>query len=326
MTKYRLSEQIRPVDITLNGQHFRLRMRQVIACQDFADVKRGEMGGWVDNEACLSQQGSCWIYDQNSLIFAGACVADNVRILGPCQIYGAAIISGHCCIESSEIGNQANITGRAAVHHSRVRGNCLISGHARVMNGSHIQAVTGLTDCEQQQLCITDQATVSASRVVHQAQVYGHAIVNHGFIEHRAKIYDHAIIEGNDLNNVWVCDSAQVYGQARIVAGRGDDEIPTLRYSTRVYECATVTGNCILCHHVQVFGHASVCGGPLLLDNHVAIFGYARITGNVFIEDGVQISGSACVEAFDGDTVHLQGSKTIAGEQRITRSGFPGNY
>lgn len=326
MNKYRLSEQIRPVELTLNGQHLRLRLRQIIACRDFADVRAGDSGGWVDSDTCLSQHGTSWIYDQNSLIFNGASIRDNARILGPCQIYNGATVTDSCCIENSEIGDRAQISHQAGIHYSRVRGACQIRDNARVLNGSHIQAVAGLTASDCQQLRVADQATVSASRVVHQAQVCGHAIVNHGFIEHRARIFDHAIIDGNVRNNVWVCDSAQVYGRARIVAGNGEDEIPTLRYSTRVYDSALVIGNCVLCHHVQICGHATLNGGPLQLDNHVVVCGYARITGNVFIEGDVQIGESACVEAFDGDSLHLQGSKIIAGEQHITRSSFPGVY
>ena len=56
---------------------------------------------------------------------------------------------------------------------------------------------------------IYDNATVSQSRVVHQAQIYGEAIVNYAFIEHRAEVFDKAILEGNDINNVWVCDCAK---------------------------------------------------------------------------------------------------------------------
>lgn len=326
MDKYRLSEQPRRVEITVNGQHYILRMRQIIATRNFANVHAGDVGGWVDSMGNLSQQDDCWIYDQNSLVFNGASVTGNARIIGPCQISDNARVSDQTCIEASEIGDNALISQRANVHHSRVFGQCVITGEARVLNNSHIQATMGMTPCGHQQLRIDDRATVSASRVVHQAQIFGHAIVNHGFIEHRAQIFDNAILEGNGLNNVWVCDQAKVYGSARIIAGTGDDEIPTLRYSSQVYGDAMVSGNCLLRHQVRVYDHASLAGGPLELDNHVNVYGHARIIGNVLIENDVQVFESASIEAFDGYAVHIQGQKNIHGDQRITRTSFTGVY
>jgi hypothetical protein len=70
-------------------------------------------------------------------------------------------------------------------------------------------AAKGLTPDHDQILQIYDKATVSQSRIVHQAQIYGEAMVNFAFVEHRAEVFDNAILEGNELNNVWVCDCAK---------------------------------------------------------------------------------------------------------------------
>jgi carbonic anhydrase/acetyltransferase-like protein (isoleucine patch superfamily) len=120
-------------------------------------------------------------------------------------------------------------------------------------------------------LQIYQRATVSASRIVHQAQIYGDAFVEHAFVEHRAEIFDYARLEGNEENDVWVCDNARVYDHARLIAGRAEDAIPTLRYSSQVAENAVVEGNCVLKHRVMVGGHARLCGGPILLDDDVLV-------------------------------------------------------
>ena len=36
---------------------------RIKATKDFSDVKKGDLGGWVQYEENLSQQGICWIYD-----------------------------------------------------------------------------------------------------------------------------------------------------------------------------------------------------------------------------------------------------------------------
>jgi hypothetical protein len=44
-----------------------------------------------------------------------------------------------------------------------------------------------LTADRDKVLQIYQRATVSASRIVHQAQIYGDAFVEHAFVEHRAE-------------------------------------------------------------------------------------------------------------------------------------------
>jgi hypothetical protein len=105
----------------------------------------------------------------------------------------------------------------------------------------------------------------------------------------------------------------------------GEDEIPTLRYSSQVAENAVVEGNCVLKHHVLIGGHAWLRGGPLLLDDKILIEGHARISGDVVIEHRVEISGNAVIEAYDGDTIHLRGRKVVNGDERITRTPLLGS-
>ena len=76
----------------------------------------------------------------------------------------------------------------------------------------------GLTADRDKYLQIYQRATVSASRIVHQAQIYGDAFVEHAFVEHRAEIFDYARLEGNEENDVWVCDNARVYDMLTSVA------------------------------------------------------------------------------------------------------------
>ena len=121
-----------------------------------------------------------------------------------------------------------------------------------------------------------------------------------------------------------MCDCAKVYGKARVVAGSDEDAIPTLRYSAQVAENATIEGNCVLKHHVLVGGNAHLIGGPILLDEKVVIQGNARIKGNVLIENHIEITDDAVVEAPDGESILLRGQKVINGAQYITRTPLAG--
>lgn len=325
MNKYRLSDAARVFHFPQGDAVQRVSLRQIIALRDFADVRAGSAGGWVEDENALSQSGLCWIYDPNSVVYGGAQICGDARVTQTCTIGPAARIGGRAWIDGAEISHGAVISDNVTVQCSRVRGECRLSGDARILNDSDIIAARGMTPDASQQLRIYDRATVSRSRVVHQAQIYGDAIVDAAFVEHRAEVFDFALLQGNEENNVWVCDCAKVYGHARVLAGPEEDAIPTLRYSAQVAENAVVEGNCVLKHHVRIGGNAWLCGGPLLLDDRVLVCGHARISGDVVIEHEVEIGGNAVIEAFGGDRLTLRGRKTIGGDERITRTPLLGS-
>ncbi|WP_297122792.1 YdcK family protein [uncultured Enterobacter sp.] len=324
MKKYRLSDETR-LWHEENGEEKRtVVLRQLIATADFNDVACGTKGGWVEDASALAEEGDCWIYDENSVVYAGARVSGNARLTRPCLVSHYADIRGNSWLDAARVSHGARISDNVTIQNSSVRGECHIYGDARILHNSMIVAAIGLTPDREQILKIYDRATVSQSRIVHQAQIYGDAMVNYAFVEHRAEVFDNAILEGNELNNVWVCDCAKVYGSARLIAGLEDDAIPTLRYSSQVAENAVVEGNCVIKHHVLIGGHAWLRGGPILIDDKVVIQGRARISGDVLIEHRVEITDDAVVEAFAGEHVHLRGEKVVNGDERIARTPLLG--
>ncbi|EKS6648472.1 hypothetical protein QCD57_002255 [Enterobacter hormaechei] len=324
MTKYRLSNEIRLWRWQDGSTPCTTSLRQIIAVKDFNDVIRGTKGGWVEDENALTQDGDCWVYDENSVVFAGARISGNARLTQPCIVSHRAHVGGNSWLDAAEVSHGAIISDNVTIQHSSVRGECRIAGDARVLHNSMVIAAKGLTPDREQILQIYDRATVSQSRIVHQAQIYGDAMVTWAFVEHRAEVFDRAILEGNALNNVWVCDCAKVYGNARLLAGSEDDAIPTLRYSSQVAENALVEGNCVIKHHVLIGGEAWLRGGPILIDDKVVIQGRARISGDVLIEHQVEVTDDAVIEALEGESIHVRGAKVINGDTRITRTPLLG--
>ena len=324
MKKYRLSDETRIWHSQNDEPRSPIILWQLIATMDFNDVASGNKGGWVEDESALAHEGHCWIYDENSVVFAGARVCNNARITQPCVISHRAQVGGNSWLDAAQVSHGAIISDNVTIQQAIVRGECHIYGNARVLHHSQVIAAKGLTPDHEQILKIYGNATVSESRIVHQAQIYGEAMVSNAFVEHRAEVFDHAILEGNELNNVWVCDCAKVYGHARLIAGKEEDAIPTLRYSSQVAENAVVEGNCVIKHHVLIGGQAWLRGGPILIDDRVVIQGRARITGDVLIEHRIEITDDAVIEAFAGESIHLRGEKVINGRQRITRTPLLG--
>jgi hypothetical protein len=115
MRKYRLSEQTRQYCYQEEDGKQSVTLRQIVALIDFADVKAGSEGGWVDEESALSQQGECWIYDANSVVFAGARIRDDARLTGPCVVSHEAIIGGRACIHASQVSHHAQISDNVTI-------------------------------------------------------------------------------------------------------------------------------------------------------------------------------------------------------------------
>ncbi|RRE15860.1 hypothetical protein EAN91_02755 [Klebsiella pneumoniae] len=90
--KYRLSEQTRQYCYEEEHGKQSVTLRQIVALIDFADVKAGSEGGWVDEE-CAQPAGECWIYDVNSVVF-GARIRDDARLTGFCVVSHEATIGG----------------------------------------------------------------------------------------------------------------------------------------------------------------------------------------------------------------------------------------
>ena len=102
MKKYELTEET--LKINENQTLYRIR-----AIKDFADVKAGDLGGFVESENNLSHNGDCWI-SGDSKVFGFAWICGSARIFGSAIIYGSANISG-----TATISDFARLSGSAEV-------------------------------------------------------------------------------------------------------------------------------------------------------------------------------------------------------------------
>ena len=83
--------------------------------KDFSNIKKGEIGGYVEKKENLSQSGNSWVY-------GNALVSDDARVYGNSRVYGNALVSG-----------DARVSGDAMVYgNARVSGNSWVYGNAMV--------------------------------------------------------------------------------------------------------------------------------------------------------------------------------------------------
>lgn len=81
-------------------------LSQIVALRDFADVKAGDVGGWIESERNLSHEGDCWIFNEaivyelamvsgNAKVFNEAIVGGQIAVYGQAEVYGRVEVYGH---------------------------------------------------------------------------------------------------------------------------------------------------------------------------------------------------------------------------------------
>ena len=133
--KYKLTEET----IKVNG----ITLYRIEAVRDFANIKKGDKGGFVENDSNLSQSGDCWVYHNavvygNAEVYDDAKVSEDARIYGNAWVYGDARVYGDASIYgNASIYGDASICNNAEVYgYAYVYGNAEIRGDAEIASNS----------------------------------------------------------------------------------------------------------------------------------------------------------------------------------------------
>ncbi len=125
MVKYELTENFKVV----SGK----KLYQIQALTNFGNVKKGELGGYIESEKNLSQEGRAWVYD-NALVFDNAWVYGYARVFNKAQVYGYAKVYG-----GALVFDRAWVFGKAWVYdNAMVYGKAWVFGKAQVYGNAHV--------------------------------------------------------------------------------------------------------------------------------------------------------------------------------------------
>ena len=89
-------------------------------------MRQGDLGGFVQSEDNLSQEGNCWIF-QSAIAAEDAVVAGDAKICDLAVIRGSALVSGNAVIR-----NRSLVEDRAIVMAGVVEEDSQIAGNARI--------------------------------------------------------------------------------------------------------------------------------------------------------------------------------------------------
>lgn len=119
MKKYQLTSET----IKVNGR----TLHRIQALRDFADVEKGELGGFVENESNLSQGGNCWVYDD-------AKVYDNATVEGDAKVRDNAIIA-----DNAYVCDEGVVCDNALVcEYAKVCGNGYVKDNATIFGDEKV--------------------------------------------------------------------------------------------------------------------------------------------------------------------------------------------
>ena len=134
-------------DITLWG----LNQIRALRAIPVYGVKAGDLGGYVESERNLSQEGDCWI-DGNAwvggmaLVSGDAKVYENATVSGNARVYGDAQVSGNAWVsEDAWVSGTATVSENAKVYgNAEIRGNAQVSENAKVFGWASVYGHTVL--------------------------------------------------------------------------------------------------------------------------------------------------------------------------------------
>ena len=202
-------------DVTM--EHANRTLYRIKALRDFDTVKAGDLGGWVESEDNLSQEGNCWIYGE-AKVYNKAVVSDNAQIHGYSEISGCAQV-----YQNAHIWQKGKVTQQA-----RIYGNAEIQANAKIMNHTRVY---------QNAFVGGDALLYENAKVYGNAQVYGAVtICESAEIYGSARIFDNADVRGRAkvYRKAKVCEYATVQGNAKV------------RGRARVNGYATISGDAII--------------------------------------------------------------------------------
>lgn len=104
-------------------------LHRIRAVRSFGNVKKGDLGGFIESEDNLAHDGNAWVYD-NAKIYGEAWVGDNARV------YGNAVVC-----DNAKVFRNAQVFGSA-----RINGNSWVYGSAWVGGNTETQGTWILGD------------------------------------------------------------------------------------------------------------------------------------------------------------------------------------
>lgn len=180
------SETIKYKGYTLH----RIKALKDIVINTEITIKKGSLGGWIEKEYNLYQEGKCWVS-------------------GKAKVFGDAIVKG-----SAYVSDYAEVHGNAIIRdNAMVYGNAEVYRHSWIGDKSEVYGDTKIYGNAQ----IYDEAVICGKcRVYGNALVYGYAQIHgNALVCGDVKVFENAEVYGNAI----IREHAEIHGTACLKEG-----------------------------------------------------------------------------------------------------------
>lgn len=257
------------------GDPFRLENNDAPVVVKGSPVHAGDLGGYVESEANLSQDGDCWIGD-HVWVFENAEVSDNAYVccnnlnvpVDSIEIFGDAKISGNAGVSGRNVMICDNVhildNAQVIINESSIENSVVICGNACV-HGFDV----GLYDNAK----LSGNAVVDSEyfRMGENAKVGGNVEITadncliHGY----AEVFDNAKIENGPMTDMF--EQGGVFAYDTSIGGSA-----IIHENARV-RTSNISGNAVVC------GDADVC--LVMIQDDAQICGNAKVYGDMSEHD-----------------------------------------
>ena len=123
------------------------KLYRIKALTSFSDVKEGDLGGWIEKEENLSQEGNAWVYG-DARVYGDSWVCGNARVYGDARVYDNAMVYGNARVYGNAwVYGDSWVCGNAWVYgDARVCGNATVYDNAMVYGNAEIKKRTHLLE------------------------------------------------------------------------------------------------------------------------------------------------------------------------------------
>jgi hypothetical protein len=102
------------------------KLYRIEALKDFSDVRKGDIGGYIESERNLSQEWVCWVFG-DAQVFGDARVYDNAQVYGNAWVFGDARVFGNAWVYDN----------------AQVYGNTILRGYDEVNSKGQVFKIIG---------------------------------------------------------------------------------------------------------------------------------------------------------------------------------------
>lgn len=169
---------------------------RIRALKDFADVKKGDLGGWVSSENNLSQEGNCWIYNEakcmdNAKMYNNSTMHDYSEMRGNSTMHDCSEMhdnSKKC--DNSEMHNCSEMHNNSIMFgHSKMYGNSMMCGNSTMYDDSKMFDDSAMYDCSEM---------YGSSVMFDNSEMYG-----------ESEMHDNSVMYGDSV----LKDKEKLYGE-----------------------------------------------------------------------------------------------------------------